>query len=82
MKILGLALAFWILLSGLSAAASGKIQILTFDPKAKSSLLPVPAQLRAILNPFIRGPHHMRTNLYEKVEKANSETETPSLRVI
>ena len=34
MKILGVALAFWILLSGLSAAAPSQLQILTFDPKA------------------------------------------------
>lgn len=34
MKTLGLVLAFWILLSGWSAASSAKIQILAFDPKA------------------------------------------------
>jgi hypothetical protein len=40
MKILGLALAFWILLSGWSAASPRKIQILAFDPKA------LPAEIR------------------------------------
>ncbi len=34
MKILGLGLASWILLSGLSVAAPGQIQIITFDPNA------------------------------------------------
>lgn len=34
MKILGLALACWILLSGVAAASPSKIQILTFDSKA------------------------------------------------
>jgi len=34
MKIPGLALAFWILLSGLAAASPSKIQILAFDPKS------------------------------------------------
>jgi hypothetical protein len=34
MKILGLALAFWILLGGLSAASPDKIQIIAFNPKA------------------------------------------------
>lgn len=40
MKILGPAIAFWILLSGLSAASPSKIQILAFDPKA------LPAEIR------------------------------------
>jgi hypothetical protein len=40
MKILGLALAFWILLSGLAAASTNKIPILAFDPKA------LPAEIR------------------------------------
>ncbi|MBU4354676.1 MAG: hypothetical protein KJ822_04950 [Proteobacteria bacterium] len=34
MKILGLALACWMLLGGVSAASPSKIQILSFDPKA------------------------------------------------
>ena len=34
MKILGLALACWMLLGGLSAASPGKIQIIAFNPQA------------------------------------------------
>lgn len=40
MKILGLALAFWLLLSGWSAASPGTMPLLAFDPKA------LPAEIR------------------------------------